>query len=53
MAEKMTEKRGSPVCFDADINLFAPVEQANDVANGFTNEDVHTLQNTKVVLLSL
>ena len=52
MAEKVIDKPGSPVCFDADINLFAPVEEANDAANGFTDEDVPTLRNTKVLLLS-
>ncbi len=44
----MAEKRNSPVCFDADINLFAPVEEANNASNGIT-EETCTLPSTKVI----
>lgn len=44
----MAENRNSPVCFDADINLFAPVEEANCAHNGVTIEDSFTLPSAKV-----
>lgn len=47
----MTEKRNSPVYFDADINLFAPVEEANNVCNGVTDHETESdnLPATKVL----
>jgi hypothetical protein len=47
----MAEKRSSPVCFDADINLFAPVEEANNACNA-TTEETWTLPSTKVTFHS-
>ena len=48
ISSTMAEQRNSPVCFDAEINLFAPVEEANQRCNGDT-EDMCVLPNSKVV----
>jgi hypothetical protein len=48
----MAEKRNSPICFDADINLFAPVEEANNASNALMEGNTCTLPNTKVNLSS-
>ncbi|XP_028395148.1 GTP-binding protein 1-like [Dendronephthya gigantea] len=47
----MAESRNSPVCFDADINLFAPVEEANGACNGATHDNF-TLPSAKTLLIS-
>ena len=48
----MAAKRNSPICFDADINLFAPVEEANNASNALTEGNTCTLPSTKVNLKS-
>lgn len=45
----MADNRNSPVCFDADINLFAPVEKENCALNGEAH-DTRTLSCAKVYL---
>ncbi|XP_046854651.1 GTP-binding protein 1-like [Xenia sp. Carnegie-2017] len=47
----MADNRNSPICFDADINLFAPVEKENCALNGEAH-DTRTLSCAKTMLVS-